>query len=146
MRGRFSLLHGFVEVVLCISSPLPNKPKLKFDKDFKACCSFCFELKYSMPWACCAFGNVSSKNTRQFIWEIKNPRWGFQSRREGGIVDFSTIFRVGTESLSSPQFLSGQCWKLRKAISYNDDSTNNFIGNVFLPLKNTIRDGGSTAL
>ena len=48
MRGRFSLLHGVVEVVLSISSPLPNKPKLKFDKDFKVCCSFCFELKYSM--------------------------------------------------------------------------------------------------
>ena len=50
----------------------------------------------------------ASENTRQFIWEIKNPRWGFQSRREGGIVDFSTIFRAGTESLSSPPFLSWQ--------------------------------------
>jgi hypothetical protein len=34
------------------------------DQDFKACRSFCFELKvlnmseYSMPWIRCAFGNV----------------------------------------------------------------------------------------
>ena len=39
--------------------------KLKFDQDFKACWSFCFELKVlieskcSMPWVRCAFGNVS---------------------------------------------------------------------------------------
>ena len=26
------MLHGFVKVVLCISRPLPNKPKLKFSK------------------------------------------------------------------------------------------------------------------
>ena len=32
----FKLLHGFVKVVLCISRPLPNKTKLKFDQDFKA--------------------------------------------------------------------------------------------------------------
>ena len=57
----FKLLHG---LVLCISRSLPNKTKLKFDRDFKACWSFCFELKvlnesiYSMPWVCCAFGNV----------------------------------------------------------------------------------------
>ena len=34
-----------VKVVLCISCPLPNKTKLEFDQDFKACWSFCFELK-----------------------------------------------------------------------------------------------------
>ena len=57
------LLRKFVKVVLYISRPLPNKTKLKFDHDFNACCSFCFELKvlnwskYSMPWARCAFGN-----------------------------------------------------------------------------------------
>ena len=55
------LLPGFVKVVLCISRPLPNKTKLKFDREFKACWSFCFELKvlneskYSMHWVCCAF-------------------------------------------------------------------------------------------
>ena len=27
------LLHGFVKVVRCISRPLPNKIKLKFDQD-----------------------------------------------------------------------------------------------------------------
>ena len=42
-------LHGFVKVVtwiwfLCISRPLPNKTKLKFDQDFKACWSSCLEL------------------------------------------------------------------------------------------------------
>ena len=57
------LLHGFFKVVLCISRLLPNKTKLKFDQDFKAFWSFCFEQKvlnesgYSMPWVCCAFGN-----------------------------------------------------------------------------------------
>ena len=33
----FSLLHGDVKVVLCISRSLPNKTKLKFDQDFNAC-------------------------------------------------------------------------------------------------------------
>ena len=31
------LLLGFVTVLLCISCPLPNETKLKFDQDFKAC-------------------------------------------------------------------------------------------------------------
>ena len=58
------LLLGFVTVLLCISCPLPNKTKLKFDQDFKACWSFCFEQKVlnesknSMPWVRCAFGNI----------------------------------------------------------------------------------------
>ena len=58
------LLRGFVRVVLRISRPLPNKTTLKFDQDFKACWSFCFELKvlneakYSVPWVHCAFDNV----------------------------------------------------------------------------------------
>ena len=30
-----NLLHGFVKVVTCISRPLPNKTKLKFDQDFE---------------------------------------------------------------------------------------------------------------
>ena len=38
------LLLGFVKVVLLISRLLPNKTKPKFDNDFKACSSFCFEL------------------------------------------------------------------------------------------------------
>ena len=66
------LLHGFAKVVvrgfanvaLCISLPLTNKTKLKFVQDFKACWSFCFELKvlndskYSMTWVRCTFSNV----------------------------------------------------------------------------------------
>ena len=53
----------FFKVVTCISRPLPNKTKLKFDQDFKACWSFCFELEVlksndSMPWVRCAFGNI----------------------------------------------------------------------------------------
>ena len=58
------LLHEFVKVVLCLSRPLPNNPKLKVDRDFKVCWIFCFGLKvlnksiYSMPWVRCAFGNV----------------------------------------------------------------------------------------
>ena len=57
------LLHGYVKVVVCVSCPLRNKTKLKFEQDFKACWSFCFELKvlnesnYSMPWVCCAIAN-----------------------------------------------------------------------------------------
>lgn len=31
------LLHGFVKAVPYISRPLPNKTKLRFDQDFKAC-------------------------------------------------------------------------------------------------------------
>ena len=54
------------QVVPCISRPLPNKTKVKFDQEFKACWSFCSDLKVkmlieskcSMPWVCCAFGNV----------------------------------------------------------------------------------------
>ena len=44
--------------------PFVNQTRLKFDKDFKACWSFCFEQKllnqskYSMLWVRCAFGNV----------------------------------------------------------------------------------------
>ena len=58
-------LHRFVKDVLCISRPLPNKTKLKFDQYFKSFWSFCFELKllkesmHLMPfWVRCAFGNV----------------------------------------------------------------------------------------
>ena len=61
------LLHGLVKDFLCFSRLLPKKTKLKFDQDFNACWSFCFELKvlneskYSMPWVCCVFGNVFSR-------------------------------------------------------------------------------------
>ena len=60
----FSKLFGFVKVDPCISHPLPNKTKLKFNQDFKPCWSFYSDLKalseskYSMPWVRCAFGNV----------------------------------------------------------------------------------------
>ena len=53
--------HGKLFQVSC---SLPNKTKLKFDQDFKACWSFCLELKvlneskYSMSWVRCAFGNI----------------------------------------------------------------------------------------
>ena len=30
------LLHGFIKVVPCVSCPLPNKTRLKFDQEFKA--------------------------------------------------------------------------------------------------------------
>ena len=49
------LIHGFVKYFLCIFCPLPIKTKLDVDQDFKACWSFCFEVKllneskYSMP-------------------------------------------------------------------------------------------------
>ena len=56
------LIHGFVTVVLCISHPLSNKTKLKFDQDLKVCWSLCFEQKvieskYSMHGVWCASGN-----------------------------------------------------------------------------------------
>ena len=56
------VLHGFVKIFLCISRPLPNKTKLKFDP--KIYWSFCFKIKvlnkskYSMPWGRCSFGKV----------------------------------------------------------------------------------------
>ena len=71
------LRYGFLKVVtwicLCISRLLPNKTKLKFNQDFKACWSFCSELMVrvlnalglSCLWQC--FYNV--------IWapDLKNP-------------------------------------------------------------------------
>ena len=47
-----NLLHGFVKVVLCISRSLPNKTKTKFDRDVKACWSFCFELLNALDLLC----------------------------------------------------------------------------------------------
>ena len=73
------LLHGFVKnatwicyvnlskLFFYISCPLLNKTKLKYDQDFNSFCSFCFELnvlnelKNSMPWVRCAFGNVLNR-------------------------------------------------------------------------------------
>ena len=68
------MFHGFDMVVKKIwqscstySRPLQNKTKLRFDQDFRACWSFCFQLKalsqssHCLPWARCAFGNI-------FIW------------------------------------------------------------------------------
>ena len=49
---------------LCVSRYLTTQTKLKFDHDFKACWSYCFELKvlieskHAMPWVICGFGNV----------------------------------------------------------------------------------------
>ena len=71
--GLSKLIHGFVKDVLCISCPLPNKTKLKFDQDFKACRSFFFELKvlnelkFSMPWVRCAFANVLNWGLCSFL-------------------------------------------------------------------------------
>ena len=76
-----NLLHGFVNVVLCFSRPLPNKTKLKFDQDFKACWSFCFELKvlneskYSMSWVCSALGNVFTYFWLYLIFFIGLDQW-----------------------------------------------------------------------
>ena len=56
-------------------SSLPKKSKLKFDQDSIACWSFCFELKvsneskFSMPLACCAFGNVWRPILRPYFFE-----------------------------------------------------------------------------
>ena len=66
-------MHGFVNVVPCVSRPLPNKTKLKFDQEFKAHWSFCSDLKvlieskYSIPWVRCAFGNVFCLNFGGYI-------------------------------------------------------------------------------
>ena len=50
--GLSKLIHGFLQVFtwICQSCymhfcPLPNKTKLKLDQNFKACWSFCFEVK-----------------------------------------------------------------------------------------------------
>ena len=37
LYGFVKVLHGFVKFVLCVSRPLPNKTKLKFDQSFNAC-------------------------------------------------------------------------------------------------------------
>ena len=71
-----NLLHVFIKVAPYISSLLPNKTKLKFDQDFKACWSFCFELLrcWLSTWVIWAFGNVFVKRPSQFQdlhrWEV----------------------------------------------------------------------------
>ena len=72
-------LRGYVKVVLCISWPLPNETKLKFDDNFKACWSFCFELKVlnesknSMHWVRSAFSNVFNLSVLIFSVCMRNP-------------------------------------------------------------------------
>ena len=69
------LLLGFVTVLLCISCPLPNKTKLKFDQDFKACWSFCFEqvlnaLGQLCLWQCLGSWcniHISLKNNNDLV-------------------------------------------------------------------------------
>ena len=92
------LYHGFVKVVLCISSPFPHKKKLKFGQDFKFCWSFYFELKvlnesnYSIPQVHCAFGNVfiNSKFSDSISWMQKHvkkyfpPAWEKRQEGKGG--------------------------------------------------------------
>ena len=73
LRTSWLLLHEFANIDTWISLLLyvdfsklqhGQKNKLKFDQDFKACWSFCFEQKVlnesknSKPWVRCAFGNV----------------------------------------------------------------------------------------
>ena len=85
------LIHGFAKVFLCISRPLANKTKLKFDQDFIAYWSFCLELKvlnkskYSNPWVRCpsafdVFVGIestcygTSKNIRTSTYSILSAR------------------------------------------------------------------------
>ena len=69
----------FSKFFLCNPSPLPNKIKLKCDQDFKACWSFCFELKvlnelkHSMHWVRCAFGKNFSLFFRLFFKQWSPP-------------------------------------------------------------------------
>ena len=69
----------FSKFFLCNPSPLPNKIKLKCDQDFKACWSFCFELKvlnelkHSMHWVRCAFGKKFSLFFRLFFKQWSPP-------------------------------------------------------------------------
>ena len=53
--------------------PFAKKNKLKFDQDFKACWSFCFELKvlneskFSMPWPLCLWQCIkTNRETKIF--------------------------------------------------------------------------------
>ena len=76
------LLHRFSKVatwivVFCISCPLSNKTKLKFDKNFKAWCwSFCFEVKVvkksksTMPCVSCAFDNVLCQSLISLLSQV----------------------------------------------------------------------------
>ena len=49
-------------------SPFAKKNKQKFDQDFKACWSFCFELKvlneskFSMPWPLCLWQYIKTNS------------------------------------------------------------------------------------
>ena len=78
---------------------LCQKNKLKFDQDFKACWSFCFELKvlneskFSMPWPLC-------------LWQC------IKTNRE------TKIFETGIETLyETKSFKSITCISLENDIS-----------------------------
>ena len=80
-------------------SPFAKKNKLKFDQDFKACWSFCFELKvlneskFSMPWPLC-------------LWQC------IKTNRE------TKIFETGIETLyETKSFKSITCISLENDIS-----------------------------
>ena len=78
---------------------LCQKNKLKFDQDFKACWSFCFELKvlneskFSMPWPLC-------------LWQC------IKTNRE------TKIFETGIETLyETKSFKSNTCTSLENELS-----------------------------
>ena len=80
-------------------SPFAKKNKQKFDQDFKACWSFCFELKvlneskFSMPWPLC-------------LWQC------IKTNRE------TKIFETGIETLyETKSFKSITCISLENDIS-----------------------------
>ena len=97
------VLREFVKVVLCISRHLPNKTKLRFDQDFKACWSFCFELKVlkneskcSMTWFRCAFGNAFKKDPFQLNlnwtpWKIRIHHYKVISKYEEKLPTWNPI-------------------------------------------------------
>ena len=111
LSDMLKMLHVFVKVVLCISGPLPNKNKLKFDQDFKAWWSFCFELKvlneskYSMPWVRCAFGNV-----------LILPGVTFPKVREG-VLSFNSQIVLAITFLSKRFFGNNSFFKVNSPVN-----------------------------
>ena len=128
------LLRGFVEVVPTFWL-LPNKTKLKFDQDFKAFWSFCFELRCLMSqstrWLGCVVpftftwgvwthvsrhgsNNVWPALVNQLVWSPHQSQVVASSIQAGGLVALGNRHsRLASRHRKlSSQIMSGQLWSI----------------------------------
>ena len=64
-------LHGLVKVVFMFFLPFAKQTKLKFDQDFKACWSFCFELKVLIESKYSSLGSLVQCLERCFFASLR---------------------------------------------------------------------------